>query len=71
MTDHSWEGTAEGAEAAVNAANETSPARNTLYAQAWTSARWVALDVPSLGVVDQFDSFDTLREHILREAYEA
>jgi hypothetical protein len=44
---------------------------NTLYAQERSSGRWVALDVPSLDVVDQFDSFDAMLEHVLREAYEA
>lgn len=43
---------------------------NTLYAQERTSGRWVALDVPSLDVVDEFDSFDAMLEHILREAYD-
>jgi hypothetical protein len=43
---------------------------NTLYAQERASGRWVALDVPSLDVVDKFDSFDTMLEHILRKAYE-
>jgi hypothetical protein len=43
---------------------------HTLYAQDRASGRWVALDVPSLDVVDQFDSFDAMLEHVLREAYE-
>jgi hypothetical protein len=43
---------------------------NTLYAQDRTNGRWVALDVPSLDVVDELDSFDTMLEHVLREACE-
>jgi hypothetical protein len=43
---------------------------NTLYAEERTSGRWFALDVPSLDAVDEFDSFDAMLEHILREAYD-
>lgn len=43
---------------------------NTLYAQERTSGRWVALDVPSLDEVDEFDSFDAMLEHVLSEAYD-
>jgi hypothetical protein len=43
---------------------------NTFYAQERTSRRWVALDVPSLDVVGEFDSFDTMLEYVLREAYD-
>jgi hypothetical protein len=30
----------------------------------------VTLDVPSFDVVDEFDSFDAMLEHVLREACE-
>jgi hypothetical protein len=43
---------------------------NTLYAQDRTNGRWVTLDAPSLDVVDEFDSFDAMLEHVLREACE-
>jgi hypothetical protein len=43
---------------------------NTLYAEDRAYGRWVALDVPSLDVVDQFASFDVILEHMLRKAYE-
>jgi hypothetical protein len=43
---------------------------NTLYAQDRTDGRWVALDAPSLDVVDEFDSFDAMLERVLREACE-
>jgi hypothetical protein len=43
---------------------------HTLYAEDQTSGRWVALDAPSLDVVDEFDSFDAMLEHVLREACE-
>ncbi|HEY1864727.1 MAG TPA: hypothetical protein VGG77_13815 [Roseiarcus sp.] len=43
---------------------------NTLYAQDRTNGRWVTLDVPSFDVVDEFDSFDAMLEHVLREACE-
>jgi hypothetical protein len=43
---------------------------DTLYAHDRTDRRWVALDAPSLDVVDAFDSFDAMLEHVLREACE-
>jgi hypothetical protein len=41
---------------------------NTLYAQDRTNDRWVTLDAPSLDVVNEFDTFDAMLEHVLREA---
>lgn len=43
---------------------------NTHYAQDRTRAAWVALDVPSLRVVDTFPSFDAILMQVLREAIE-
>jgi hypothetical protein len=43
---------------------------DTLYAHDRTDGRWVALDAPSLDVVDAFDSFDAMLGHVLREACE-
>ncbi|QHN03663.1 SMI1/KNR4 family protein [Granulicella sp. WH15] len=43
---------------------------HTLYAHDRTHRRWIALDVPSLDVIDEFDSFDIMLERVLREALE-
>jgi hypothetical protein len=43
---------------------------DALYAQDRTTERWVALDRPSLDVFGEFDSFDAMLEHVLREACE-
>jgi hypothetical protein len=43
---------------------------DALYAQDRKTGRWVALDRPSLDVFNEFDSFDTMLEHVLREACE-
>ena len=43
---------------------------NTLYAQERATGRWVALDLPPYDIVEEFDSFDAMLEHVLREAYE-
>jgi hypothetical protein len=41
---------------------------NTLYGQDRTSMAWVALDVPSLDVMDTFPSFDAMLAQVLRES---
>jgi hypothetical protein len=41
---------------------------HTLYAEDRTSRRWAALDRPSFDAVAEFDSFDAMLEHVLREA---
>lgn len=43
---------------------------NTLHAQERTSLCWVALDMPSLDVVEEFDSLDAMLEQIRRDAYD-
>jgi hypothetical protein len=43
---------------------------NTLFAQERATGRWVALDLPPFDEVEEFDSFDAMLEHVLREAYE-
>ena len=42
----------------------------TLYAQDRRSRAWVALDRPSLDVVDTFPSFDAMLAKILRQSLE-
>jgi hypothetical protein len=43
---------------------------DALYARDRESGAWVALDLPSLDVIKEFPTFETMLEHVLRDAYE-
>ena len=43
---------------------------DALYAQDRKSSTWVALDRPSLDVIEEFPAFEAMLEQLLRDAYD-